>query len=103
MGLIKFEVEIPNFEKELSINITIRRDGEVFYSTSSPSMESINSNAQSDKNPVLDSFNVSKTSTVEGIKTKESRKKTDSCLEIKTEQEKVPSIKKRGNFMNAEF
>lgn len=38
MGLIKFEVDVPDFEKELNINIVIRKDGEVLYSSSaSPS------------------------------------------------------------------
>ena len=41
MGTIKFEIDLPEFDKELSINITIHRDGEVVYSTtSSPSMGS---------------------------------------------------------------
>ena len=36
---MKIEFEIPEFEKELSINITIKKDGEVEYSTSaSPSL-----------------------------------------------------------------
>lgn len=36
MALMKFELELPEFERELEINITIRRDGEVLYRTSSP-------------------------------------------------------------------
>ena len=40
MGTIKFEIDLPEFEKELSLNLTIRRDGEVIYTTSSPSMGS---------------------------------------------------------------
>lgn len=35
MSLMKFEVEIPEFEKELSINIIIKKDGEVVSATSS--------------------------------------------------------------------
>lgn len=38
MGTIKLEIDIPEFEKELNINVTIHRDGEVLYSTSSPSV-----------------------------------------------------------------
>lgn len=34
MGLIKLELDIPEFKKELNINITIKSDGEVVYSTS---------------------------------------------------------------------
>lgn len=39
MGIIKFEVDIPNFDKELSINIVLKKDGEVVESISSPSVE----------------------------------------------------------------
>jgi hypothetical protein len=37
MGTIKFELDIPDFEKEISINVVIKKDGEVAYSTSSSS------------------------------------------------------------------
>lgn len=37
MGTIKFEIDLPEFEKELSLNLIIRRDGEVIYNTSSSS------------------------------------------------------------------
>ena len=38
MGTIKVEFDIPNFEKELSINVVIKKDGEVVYTTTpSPS------------------------------------------------------------------
>lgn len=38
MNLLKIELDLPEFEKEVNINITIKRDGEVVYSaTSSPS------------------------------------------------------------------
>ena len=43
MGTIKFEIDLPEFEKELSINVTIHRDGEVVYTTtSSPSVDKSN-------------------------------------------------------------
>ena len=43
MGLVKFEVDIPDFEKEISINIIIRKDGEVLYNSStSPSSTDVN-------------------------------------------------------------
>ena len=105
MGLVKFEVEIPNFEKELSINITICRDGEVFYSTSSPSMENINKDTQSDINSVSNSFGRSGIDIVEEIKPTEEpkKKKKSEKLDTKTEQSEIPQVKKRGNFMNAEF
>ena len=37
MGTIKFEVEVPDFESEISINVTIKRDGKVITSNSTPS------------------------------------------------------------------
>lgn len=38
MGILKLEINIPDFEKELNVNIIIRKDGEVYYNTtSSPS------------------------------------------------------------------
>ena len=50
MGTIKFEIDLPEFEKELSINVTIHRDGEVVYSTtSSPSMSNINDEGRNQK------------------------------------------------------
>ena len=30
--LLKIELDLPEFEKELNINITIKKDGEVVYS-----------------------------------------------------------------------
>lgn len=106
MGLVKFEVEIPNFEKELSINITIRRDGEVFYSTSSSTMENIDKKTQGDNNSVNSFGNSSKQNIVEDTKLNneepKKRKKTEK-LEAKTEQSDIPQVRKRGNFMNAEF
>lgn len=45
MGTIKFEIDLPEFEKELSINVTIHRDGEVVYTTtSSPSVDNTSTN-----------------------------------------------------------
>ena len=38
MGIIKLEIDIPDFEKEISINVTLKKDGEVVDSiVSSPS------------------------------------------------------------------
>ena len=34
MGSIKFEVDIPDFEKEISIELIIRREGEVVCKSS---------------------------------------------------------------------
>lgn len=44
MGIIKFEVEIPDFESELNINVTLKKDGVVVDSmstTSSPSIREV--------------------------------------------------------------
>lgn len=111
MGLVKFEVEIPNFEKELSINITIRRDGEVFYnSTSSPSMENINNKTlDNDSEFSLDKVVNSAFNIGEGMNkaTNEEPKKKKKSEKLETntamQSEEVPVIKKRGNFMNAEL
>ena len=35
MGTIKFEVEVPDFESEISINVTIKRDGKVITTNNS--------------------------------------------------------------------
>lgn len=37
MSLLKIELDLPEFEKEININITIKKDGEVVYTASSPS------------------------------------------------------------------
>lgn len=34
MGILKLEIELPSFEKEVSFNIIIRKDGEVVTSLS---------------------------------------------------------------------
>ena len=36
MGIIKLELDIPDFEKELNVNITLRKDGVVVDSVSTP-------------------------------------------------------------------
>lgn len=37
MGIIKLELDIPDFEKELSVNITLKKDGVVVDSVSTTS------------------------------------------------------------------
>ena len=99
MGIIKFEVDIPNFEKELSINITLRRDGEVFYSTSSPSMGDINS--VSDINFGKDS---SVSDIVEDIILPEKpKKKKSEKVENVIDSSTSPKKSRGGNFMNLEI
>lgn len=41
MGTVKIEFDLPEFKKELNINIVIKKDGEVVYTASSP-MTSVN-------------------------------------------------------------
>lgn len=36
MGIVKFEVEIPEFNNELTITLTIKKDGEVIQKASLP-------------------------------------------------------------------
>lgn len=96
MGIIKFEVDIPNFEKELSISITIRRDGEVFYSTSSPSAGNITDLSSESS---LISSEIKDVDIPEKIKKK---KKTEETLN--PESSVTTSRKsKGGNFMNMDF
>lgn len=108
MGLVKFEVDIPNFEKELSINITIRRDGEVYYCTSSPSMVN---NTDTSNSPSFS--NLPSSSEISGIvddtedikpeKKKVTRKKVE---QTKPAQEEIaPKVVKPrgGNFMGMDF
>ena len=112
MGLVKFEVDIPNFEKELSISITIRRDGEVFYSTSSPSMGNIDnvtkkeSNIPSWSNGVLsEPDKIVEDHKIIEEATKETTTKRKK-VETKSKQSEEPILstpKKRGNFMNVEI
>lgn len=45
MGTIKFEIDLPEFNKELNISLTIRKDGEVIYTTSSSSTD-VNSSSE---------------------------------------------------------
>ena len=40
MGTIKLELDIPNFDRELKIEITVHKDGEVVYSAS-PSSKTV--------------------------------------------------------------
>lgn len=96
MGIIKFEVDIPNFEKELSISITIRRDGEVFYSTSSPSAGNITD---------LSSESSLISSEVKDVDIPEKTKKKKKTEETLNPESSVttPRKSKGGNFMNMDF
>lgn len=49
MGTIKLEFDLPNFDKELKIEITVLKDGEVVY-TASPTPK------KEEEKPVLDNI-----------------------------------------------
>lgn len=52
MGIIKFEVDIPDFEKELQINITLKKDGEVIEKKTTSSLPpKVIPEAKSEKKP----------------------------------------------------
>lgn len=54
MGTLKLEIDIPNFEKELSINIIIRKDGEVVYNTTSSPSTGLVDNTKKEENNLLE-------------------------------------------------
>lgn len=97
MGTIKFEIDLPEFEKELSINLTIHRDGEVVYTTtSSPSVDN-NTN-------LLGSGSVSKISQEKmNSNTSVDREVTVLGNESESTQKKSPSPKRRGNLMSLDI
>lgn len=102
MGTIKFEIDLPEFEKELNISVTIRRDGEVVYHTSSPST---GGDAQNVEKSNRELETVSKLGD-EGAKPK--RKSTKSAITTKPTNPELPNeIKKPksngGNFMGMDF
>lgn len=52
MGIIKFEVDIPDFENELQINIVLKKDGEVIDKKTSSSIPPRSIETKSEKKPV---------------------------------------------------
>lgn len=92
MGTIKFEVDIPDFEKEISINVVIKKDGEVAYSTtSSPSTttSTTTSKARSTKKNEIPEIKEEKKSTIGGTVKKSNNSPISSGF--------------GGNMMNIEF
>lgn len=49
MGTIKLEIDIPDFDREINIELTIRKDGEVIYKTSPSEQVEKSSNISLDK------------------------------------------------------
>lgn len=74
MGIVKVELNVPDFEKELNISVTIKRDGEVIFS-----------------DPPTDVV------VEKSVKKKKVEKKTP---EVQNEQPKKPSGTIGGNMMN---
>lgn len=103
MGTIKLElVDLPEFEKELSINITIHRDGEVVYNTtSSPSMGSKLLDIKG-SNPETNAV----TSSVDGraVSGRIIEEKNEVTTNISSPEVKKKSNKKcSGNFMDLDI
>ena len=99
MSFLKIELDLPNFEKEININITINKDGEVVYktTTSSPS----NSYVEERSLEIKEELPVDK-------QPSETSEKTSSKDVTKSATKKSKSTTSKtagsgGNFMNAEF
>lgn len=102
MGTIKFEIDLPEFEKELNISVTIRRDGEVIYNTSSPST---GGDAQKDngKDKATPSFIGEEMLGDEIIKPRKKTAKTSTVSKsVNPDEVKKPKLS-GGNFMGVDF
>lgn len=86
MGIMKFEVDIPEFDKEININITIKKDGEVVTKTTSP----------------LNSSNLLEKSAGDGVKGFEILKENIDEKEPK-QKKKASTGSSKGNLMNVDF
>ena len=98
MSFLKIELDLPNFEKDININITINKDGEVVYktTTSSPSNSNIEERSLGniEEEPAVD-----KQSSPEASEKTSSKDVTKSAKKSKSTTPKSSG----GNFMNAEF
>lgn len=95
MGTIKFEIDLPEFEKELSINLTIHRDGEVVYTTtSSPSVGNNTNLLSSGSNRKIEQEKIISNTSVD-------REVTN--LKDEEDAQKKSSPKRRGNMMNLDL
>lgn len=89
MGTIKFEIDLPEFEKELSINVTIHRDGEVVYTTtSSPSV---------DKQPSTNFLSSL------GSKPEQEKISVDGDKQKEEKPKKTSTSRRGGNLMNLDI
>jgi len=97
---MKIEFDLPEFDKELNINIIIRKDGEVVYSTSSPSgnlKKEILNVSQTAKEVVDDQE-------VNSLKSQEQLTSTP-ILSTEESLDEAKTVKKKpgGNMMDVEF
>ena len=90
MSFLKIELDLPNFEKEININITIKKDGEVVYTTTTSSPLNIGEKSlESIEEQPVD----------KQVLTTDSSSKKD----VTKSASKKPKSTGGGNFMNAEF
>jgi len=83
---MKIEFDLPRFERELNINIIIRKDGEVVYSTSSSSGSLNENTVNTPEMPVVDD-----------------RKKEEITEKKEVQLESRPVRNITGNMMNMDF
>lgn len=96
MGTIKFEIDLPEFEKELSINVTIHRDGEVVYTTtSSPSVDNTTNLLSSGSQRKIEQEKINSTSV--------DRESTIIENEAEKPKKSVTSTRRKGNMMNLDL
>lgn len=86
MRIMKFEVDIPEFDKEINISITIKKDGEVVTKTTSPLSNTKKNLLEKPIGDDVKGFEIPEETT----KTKEPKKKAS-----------IGSSK--GNLMNVDF
>lgn len=92
MGTIKFEIDLPEFEKELSINVTIHRDGEVVYTTTTSSSSVDKSNNTNLLSSLGSKPEQEKCISVDGDKQKEEKPK-----------KALTTSRRGGNLMNLDI
>lgn len=96
MGTIKFEIDLPEFEKELSINVTIHRDGEVVYTTtSSPSVDNTTNLLSSGSQRKIEQEKINNTSV--------DRESTIIENEAEKPKKSVTPTRRKGNMMNLDL
>lgn len=112
MGTIKFEIDLPNFEKELTINLTIRKDGgEVLFNGSTSSSNTNNIQIVNGRSEIKKEDEISNTLSNnvnfgEGIKNNENivENSKSSLNDLPSKKvKKSTNLVKGGNMMNIDF